>query len=162
MLGFFIFEQQPSVTKPLVKAHSALNKDLKGYFYVRMMDSKDVSSVKSGDKFFGVLDDASGYGACMFVLGLDVEENALLIQHNLHVKGDTQIDGNETVNGNVTVMGSETVTGDVSTGAQFHGMNTATTLGITSAHCAVILAAAISGQPAPPSPVLPPVQVIMA
>ena len=32
MIGFYIFEEQPNVGKPLVLAHSALNENIKGYF----------------------------------------------------------------------------------------------------------------------------------
>ena len=108
MIGFYIFEEQPNVGKPLVLAHSALNENIKGYFYVRESDCSDVSSVTKGSTFFGVLDDSSGFGACLFIKDLITESDALLLQKNLHVKGNATVDGNLKVNGQIT--GKSTVT----------------------------------------------------
>ena len=108
MIGFYIFEEQPNVGKPLVLAHSTLNENIKGYFYVRESDCSDVSSVSKGSTFFGVLDDSSGFGACLFVKDLATESDALLLQKNLHVKGNATVDGNLKVNGQIT--GKSTVT----------------------------------------------------
>lgn len=108
MIGFYIFEEQPNVGKPLVLAHSALNENIKGYFYIRESDCSDVSSVSKGSTFFGVLDDSSGFGACLFVKDLVTESDALLLQKNLHVKGNATVDGNFKVNGQIT--GKSTVT----------------------------------------------------
>lgn len=108
MIGFFKFDEQPSVAKSLVLAHAVLNEGIKGYFYVREMDCKDTSSVGKDSEFFGVLDDASGFGACLFVKDLQNESDAMLLQQNLHVKGNTVVDGNITVNGQIT--GKSTVT----------------------------------------------------
>lgn len=108
MIGFYIFEEQPNVGKPLVLAHSALNENIKGYFYVRESDCSDVSSVTKGSTFFGVLDDSSGFGACLFIKDLVTESDALLLQKNLHVKGNATVDGNLKVNGQIT--GKSTVT----------------------------------------------------
>ena len=108
MIGFYIFEEQPNVGKPLVLAHSALNENIKGYFYVRESDCSDVSSVTKGSTFFGVLDDSSGFGACLFIKDLATESEALLLQKNLHVKGNATVDGNLKVNGQIT--GKSTVT----------------------------------------------------
>ena len=108
MIGFYIFEEQPNVGKQLVLAHSALNENIKGYFYVRESDCSDVSSVSKGSTFFGVLDDSSGFGACLFIKDLVTESDALLLQKNLHVKGNATVDGNLKVNGQIT--GKSTVT----------------------------------------------------
>ena len=108
MIGFYIFEEQPNVGKPLVLAHSTLNENIKGYFYVRESDCSDVSSVAKGSTFFGVLDDSSGFGACLFIKDLVTESDALLLQNNLHVKGNATVDGNLKVNGQIT--GKSTVT----------------------------------------------------
>ena len=108
MIGFYIFEEQPNVGKPLVLAHSALNENIKGYFYVRESDCSDVSSVAEGSAFFGVLDDSSGFGACLFIKDLITESDALLLQKNLHVKGNATVGGNLKVNGQIT--GKSTVT----------------------------------------------------
>lgn len=102
MIGFFIFEDVPSVDKPLVLAHSALNTGIQGMFYVRETDCKDITGVQKGAEFFGILDDNSGFGACLFIKDLSVESNALLLQNNLHVEGDTAIDGSLKVGGQIT------------------------------------------------------------
>lgn len=108
MIGFFKFDEQPSVAKSLVLAHAVLNEGIKGYFYVREADCKDTSSVSKDSEFFGVLDDASGFGACLFVKDLQNESDAMLLQQNLHVKGNATIDGNMKVEGQIT--GKSTVT----------------------------------------------------
>lgn len=108
MIGFYIFDEQPNVGKSLVLAHSTLNENLKGYFYVRESDCSDVSSVTKGSEFFGVLDDSSGFGACLFIKDLATESDALLLQKNLHIKGNETVDGNLKVKGQIT--GKSTVT----------------------------------------------------
>ena len=108
MIGFYIFDEQPNVNKSLVLAHSTLNENIKGYFYVRESDCSDVSSVTKGSEFFGVLDDSSGFGACLFIKDLATESDALLLQKNLRIKGNETVDGNLKVNGQIT--GKSTVT----------------------------------------------------
>lgn len=136
MIGFYIFEEQPNVGKPLVLAHSALNENIKGYFYVRESDCSDVSSVTKGSTFFGVLDDSSGFGACLFIEDLVTESEALLLQKNLHVKGNATVDGNETVSGNLKVNG------------QITGKSAVTKLTFTADDIA-LLAAQITSMPGP-------------
>ena len=170
MIGFYIFEEQPNVGKSLVLAHSALNENIKGYFYVRESDCSDVSSVAKGSTFFGVLDDSSGFGACLFIKDLVTESDALLLQKNLHVKGNETVDGNTTVKGNAEVQGDQTVKrnvtvngkldamGNITTHAMITGNSPNTTINLTAAHAALIMAAALSGSAAP----LPSVPVIMS
>lgn len=136
MIGFYIFEEQPNVGKPLVLAHSALNENIKGYFYVRESDCSDVSSVSKGSTFFGVLDDSSGFGACLFIKDLVTESDALLLQKNLHVKGNATVDGSATVGGNLKVNG------------QITGKSTVTKLTFTADDIA-LLAAQITSMPGP-------------
>ena len=136
MIGFYIFEEQPNVGKPLVLAHSALNENIKGYFYVRESDCSDVSSVSKGSTFFGVLDDSSGFGACLFIKDLVTESDALLLQNNLHIKGNATVDGNETIDGNLKVNG------------QITGKSTVTKLTFTADDIA-LLAAQITSMPGP-------------
>lgn len=136
MIGFYIFEEQPNVGKSLVLAHSALNENIKGYFYVRESDCSDVSSVSKGSTFFGVLDDSSGFGACLFIKDLVTESDALLLQKNLHVKGNATVDGNETIDGNLKVNG------------QITGKSTVTKLTFTADDIA-LLAAQITSMPGP-------------
>ena len=136
MIGFYIFEEQPNVGKSLVLAHSALNENIKGYFYVRESDCSDVSSVAEGSTFFGVLDDSSGFGACLFIKDLATESDALLLQKNLHVKGNATVDGHETVGGNLKVNG------------QITGKSTVTKLTFTADDIA-LLAAQITSMPGP-------------
>lgn len=108
MIGFFIFDEKPTNKQSLVLAHSKLNENIKGYFYVRTNDCSDICSVDKGSEFFGILDDSSGFGACLFIKDLVLETDALLLQNNLHVKKDTTIDGNLTVGGEIT--GKSTIT----------------------------------------------------
>ena len=136
MIGFFKFDEQPSVAKSLVLAHAVLNEGIKGYFYVREMDCKDTSSVSKDSEFFGVLDDASGFGACLFVKDLHNESDAMLLQQNLHVKGNSEVDGNEAIKGNLKVDG------------QITGKSTVTKLIITADDMA-LLAAQITSMPGP-------------
>lgn len=136
MIGFFKLDDVPSVGSPLVLAHSSLNEDIKGYFYVREADCKDISSVGKGSEFFGVLDDASGFGACLFIKDLDVESNAMLLRQNLHVKGNSEVDGNETIKGNLKVNG------------QITGKSTVTKM-ILTVDDIKLLAAQITSQPGP-------------
>ena len=136
MIGFFKFDEQPSVAKSLVLAHAVLNEGIKGYFYVREMDCKDTSSVSKDSEFFGVLDDASGFGACLFVKDLQNESDAMLLQQNLHVKGNSEVDGNEAIKGNLKVDG------------QITGKSTVTKLIITADDMA-LLAAQITTMPGP-------------
>lgn len=142
MIGFYIFEEQPNVGKPLVLAHSALNENIKGYFYVRESDCSDVSSVSTGSTFFGVLDDSSGFGACLFIKDLVTESDALLLQKNLHVKGNATVDGNSEVKGNATVGGNLKVNGQIT------GKSTVTKLTFTADDIA-LLAAQITSMPGP-------------
>lgn len=136
MIGFFAFDEVPSVSKSLVLAHAVLNDGIKGYFYVKEIDCSDVSSVQSGDEFFGVLDDTSGFGACLFIKGLDVESKALLAQQNVHIKGDLQVDGKAQIDGDMKVNG------------QITGKSTVTKLTLTADDIA-ILAAQITTMPGP-------------
>ena len=92
MIGFFVFDDTPTLENPLVLAHSALNTGIRGLFYVRSMDSKDIAGVQKGAEFFGVLDDSSGFGACLFVKDIQMENDTLLLQNSLHVKKNTTID----------------------------------------------------------------------
>ena len=134
MIGFFKFDEQPSVAKSLVLAHAVLNEGIKGYFYVREMDCKDTSNVGKDSEFFGVLDDASGFGACLFVKDLQNESDAMLLQQNLPVKGNSEVDGNEAIKGNLKVDG------------QITGKSTVTKLMIT-ADDMLLLAKQITSQP---------------
>ena len=160
-IGFFKFDAVPSVDKSLVLAHAVLNENIQGYFYVRDSDCKDISTVDKGSEFFGVLDDSSGFGACLFIKELDVESDTLLLQHNLHVKGDSVIDGNDTIKGSSEVKGNQSITGNTSingkldvvgnikTNAMVTGNSPNTTINLTAAHAALIFAAGLSGTAAP-------------
>ena len=148
MIGFFVFDDVPSVDSPLVLAHSALNDGIQGLFYVRASDCKDISTVSEGSEFFGVLDDSSGFGACLFIKNLDGESDAMLLQKNLHVKGNTTIDGNQKTTGNSSVKGKLDVTGNIKTSAMITGSSPNTTINLTAAHACLILSAGLSGSAA--------------
>ena len=136
MIGFFVFEETPTLEKPLSLAHSALKTEIKGLFYVRSLDCKDIGGVQKGAEFFGVLDDASGFGACLFVKDIQVEENTLLLQNSLHVKKNTVVEGSSEVKGSLKV------------GGQITGKSTVTKM-IFTADDIAILAAQITTMPGP-------------
>lgn len=92
MIGIFVLDEKPTVNQSLVLAHSKINDGISGYFYFRESDCADVCSVDKGSEFFGVLDDTSGFGACLFIIDLELEQSNLLLQHNLHVKENALID----------------------------------------------------------------------
>ena len=142
MIGFFIFDEKPTNKQSLVLAHSKLNENIKGYFYARTNDCSDICSVDKGSEFFGILDDSSGFGACLFIKDLVLETDALLLQNNLHVKNNTTIDGNLHVKNNTTIDGNLTVSGEIT------GKSTVTKLTFTADDIA-LLASQITSMPGP-------------
>lgn len=132
MIGFFIFDETPTLDKSLVWAHAKLSPDVKCCFYVRRDDCRDISG--SGSEFFGVVDDASGIGACLFVKDIEKEADTSLLQNNLHVKGNVQVDRNETIKG---TLDANQIKGNVQNG----------TLTLTSEQTAGIVTAGTSGAP---------------
>lgn len=154
MIGIFVLEEKPRVDKSLVLAHSQINEGIKGYFYFRDTDCSDVCSVDKGSEFFGVLDDTSGFGACLFILELELEKNSLLLQHNLHVKENALIDkdltvkGSTEVRGNITGRGQASVNGNLSVGGTISGKSPNTSLLLNQANVAILAAAVANGTPA--------------
>ena len=179
MIGIFILDEIPKVNKQLVLAHSKINDGISGYFYFRESDCTDVCSVDKGSEFFGVLDDTSGFGACLFILNLELEQSNLLLQHNLHVKenalidkdlhvkGNTVVDGNTEIDGkteihdtltvdnnirgnaNADITGNLNVNGNIVSKATITGKSPNTSIFLNPANVAMILGAAMSGAPAP-------------
>lgn len=160
MIGFFKCDAKPDVKNPLVLAHSSLNDNIQGYFYFRESDCSDVSSIDKGSEFFGVLDDASGFGACLFVKDLEVESKAALMQNNLHVKGDATIDGDANISGNAhiskdtAIYGKLDVIGNITTSAMISGNSPNTTITLNPAQTALIVAMGLTASPATLTPVL--------
>ena len=154
MIGIFVLDEKPRVDKSLVLAHSAINEGIKGYFYFRDTDCSDVCSVDKGAQFFGVLDDTSGFGACLFILDLELEKNSLLLQHNLHVKENALIDkdlevkGSAEVKGNITGSGQADITGNLSVGGTISGKSPNTSILLNQANVALLAAAVANGTPA--------------
>ena len=179
MIGIFILDEIPKVNKQLVLGHSKINDGISGYFYFRESDCADVCSVDKGSEFFGVLDDTSGFGACLFILNLELEQSNLLLQHNLHVKesalidkdlhvkGNTVVDGNTEIDGkteihdtltvdnnirgnaNADIVGNLNVNGNIVSKATITGKSPNTSIFLNPANVAMILGAAMSGAPAP-------------
>lgn len=179
MIGIFILDEIPKVNKQLVLGHSKINDGISGYFYFRESDCADVCSVDKGSEFFGVLDDTSGFGACLFIIGLELEQSNLLLQHNLHVKenvlidkdlhvkGNTVVDGNSEIDGkteihdtltvdnnitgraNADITGNLNVNGNIVSKATITGKSPNTSIFLNPANVAMILGAAMSGAPAP-------------
>lgn len=160
MIGIFVLDEKPRVDKSLCLAHSAINEGIKGYFYFRDTDCSDVCSVDKGSSFFGVLDDTSGFGACLFILDLELEKNNLLLQHNLHVKENVGVDGNVDIHKNLTVDNNITckVNADIKANANvggklvvngtITGKSPNTSILLNPANVALIAAAIASGAPA--------------
>ena len=179
MIGIFILDEIPKVSKQLVLAHSKINDGISGYFYFRESDCVDVCSVDKGSEFFGILDDTSGFGACLFILNLELEKDNLLLQHNLHVKentlidkdlhvkGNTVVDGNTEIDGkteihdtltvdnnirgnaNADITGNLNVNGNIVSKATITGKSPNTSIFLNPANVAMILGASMSGAPAP-------------
>ena len=167
MIGIFILDEKPTVDKQLVLGHSKINDGISGYFYFRESDCADVCSVDKGSEFFGVIDDTSGFGACLFIIDLELEQNNLLLQHNLHVKGNTVVDGNSEIDGkteihgtltvdsnitgraNADITGNLNVNGNIVSKATITGKSPNTSIFLNPANVAMILGAAMSGAPAP-------------
>lgn len=160
MIGIFILDEIPKVNKQLVLAHSKINDGISGYFYFRESDCADVCSVDKGHEFFGVLDDTSGFGACLFILNLELEKDNLLLQHNLHVKenadidGDTNIHKNLTVDNNITCKVNADIKANVNVGGKLTvngtitGKSPNTSILLNPANVALIATAISSGAPA--------------
>ena len=178
MIGIFILDEIPKVNKQLVLGHSKINDGISGYFYFRESDCADVCSVDKGHEFFGVLDDTSGFGACLFIIDLELEQSNLLLQHNLHVKenalidkdlhvkGNTVVDGNTEIDGkteihdtltvdnnirgnaNADITGNLNVNGNIVSKATITGKSPNTSIFLNPANVAMILGAAMSGAPA--------------
>ena len=172
MIGIFVLDEKPTVNQSLVLAHSKINDGISGYFYFRESDCADVCSVDKGSEFFGVLDDTSGFGACLFIIDLELEQSNLLLQHNLHVKenalidkdlhvkGNSEIDGKTemhdtlTVDNNITgranadITGNLNVKGNIISKATITGKSPNTSIFLNPANVAMILGAAMSGAPA--------------
>ena len=154
MIGIFILDEIPKVDKQLVLGHSKINDGISGYFYFRESDCADVCSVDKGSEFFGVLDDTSGFGACLFIIDLELEQNNLLLQHNLHVKENADIDGNTNIHKNLTVDNNITckVNADIKANANVGGTITGkspnTSILLNPANVALIATAISSGAPA--------------
>ena len=154
MIGIFVLDEKPRVDKSLVLAHSQINEGIKGYFYFRDTDCSDVCSVDKGAHFFGVLDDTSGFGACLFIIDLELEKSNMLLQHNLHVKDNALIDkdlsvkGNTEVKGNITGRGKASVSGNLSVGGTISGKSPNTSILLTQDNVALLATAVANGTPA--------------
>ena len=129
MIGLF---KVSSISGQQVRAKSQMNSAFEGTFYVPPLYRAECSSLASGDVFFGVLDDDSGLGAMLYKVSDGVTgSNALSLSKDLHVTGS------ETVGVNLKVTG------------QITGNSTNTTINLTAAHAALIVASGLSGTAAP-------------
>lgn len=90
MIGIFKVIEITDKDKIII-AESEMNKGFKGNFYLPPLYRDSCSNLSNGDKFFGVLDDDSGFGAMLYKFDDDLSGNNLL-----HVTNELKADGNIT------------------------------------------------------------------
>lgn len=75
----------------IIIGESEMNKGFKGNFYLPPLYRGSCSNLSTGDRFFGVLDDDSGFGAMLYKFDDDVSGN-----NRFHVTNEFKADGNIT------------------------------------------------------------------
>lgn len=84
------FEVLEFVNDVLVIAKSSMNDGIKGRFYLPPLMRRNTSDITEGSAFFGVLDDASGYGAA--IVGFDDADFGGVFKYDLHSTGTITAD----------------------------------------------------------------------
>lgn len=134
-----------------VLAESQMEKAFKGKFYIPPIYRESCSNIANGDVIFGVLDDQSGFGAILYKVDDNITDgSSITLAKDLVVNGDVDVSKNITAEGNVECT-------DMNANGTITGNNMNTTIILTSAHAAAIVAAVTSGEPVS----LEAVQVIM-
>lgn len=98
MLGFFLVMKTPARGQHFCTAKSECDEAITGNFYLPFLNRNGQSNIKKDSRFFGILDERSGYGALL--AGLDDADFQNKISGGLEVGGDIS-----------------TLTGDVKAGA---------------------------------------------
>ena len=90
MIGIFKVIEISDANKIII-GESEMNKGFKGNFYLPPLYRESCSNLSTGDRFFGVLDDDSGFGAMLYKFDDGVSGNNLM-----HVTNELKADGNIT------------------------------------------------------------------
>lgn len=71
-----------------IKARSSMNNSIEGVFFVPPLYRQEITDIETSDIFFGIFDEASGYGAILYLLYDEVtSDDGLVLSHDLDVKG---------------------------------------------------------------------------
>lgn len=100
MIGKFIVLD--FVNDALVTAKSEMNDGIEGRFYLPPLMRRATSEIGEGSAFFGVLDDASGYGAA--IVGFDNADFGGVFRYDIHSTG-TIVADNDVKSGAISLTG---------------------------------------------------------
>lgn len=65
-----------------------MNNSIEGVFFVPPLYRQEITDIETSDIFFGIFDEASGYGAILYMLYDGVtSDDGLILSHDLDVKG---------------------------------------------------------------------------
>lgn len=85
---------------------SDMNNAIEAKVFIPPLYRNSVTQLKTGDKVFCVVDDASGYGAILFKFDDNItKNNTFTISNNLQATGDISADGNVSANGQFIGLG---------------------------------------------------------
>lgn len=119
-------------------AESLASEGVSGRFFIPPLFRDAVSELRVRDTVFCVLDDSSGYGAILYKVEDGItDENTMRFSHSIDVKGDINAHGSVDVGVDLNVTGN------------IKGNAPNSTINLTPAHSALILASALSGTAAP-------------
>ena len=135
MIGLFtVSDSRDGVTYCIATANAC--EGVKGRFYIPPQYREAVAALSAGDSFFGILDPVSGYGAIFYKIADGVaDDEKVNIAHGLSI-GDGL-----TVGKDCAIRGGLSVSGEIT------GGNASTSILLTSADTAGIVAAGASGSP---------------
>lgn len=129
MIGFFIADGTPTNDNKLVKAHAEINSYIVGTFYFPPLNRSETSTISQGTRFFGVLDDVSGFGACLVAVNDDFAHR---FDYNVSVNGDLRVSENASINGKCKA-------------GSFDGVAMNTSITLTPGNCLSITEGALAG-----------------
>lgn len=157
MIG--IFKIKSIENSNMVIAESEMNNGFIGRFYIPPVYRESCSKLSTGDRIFGVLDDDSGFGALLFKFDDGItDNNALNLSNDLIVNGNSKLQGTLDVFRDTTINGMTNINNNLIVSGTITGNAPQSTINLTAAHAALILAAALSGTTAP----LPEVPLVLA
>lgn len=140
MIGLFKITDKKD-GESFVIAESQMEKAFKGKFYIPPIYRKSCSNIANGDIIFGLLDDQSGFGAILYKVDDKITDgNSLTLSKDLHVNGNIDVANNITAKGNIECA-------NLTAHNNIVGNNMNSTINLTAAHAAAIVAAATSSVP---------------